>query len=201
MTRDELRGQKEQLRAQNDTISRQRFENTFFQLLGLHNDMVSTMDIRTGQPPNQIVKGRDCFAHIYRELASQFDPSWKPGPSQSYSDQINRVYGSVYGKYEADLSHYFRNLYNIVKFIHLSNMDDKKFYTNLLRAQLSTHELLLLFYNCLSDKGAEKFKPLVEAYHLLKTMPTDRSHVAIPDHLDLYSRTAFNASQLGTKAK
>jgi hypothetical protein len=78
------------------------------------------------------------------------------------------------------VGHYFRNLYNIVKFVDRSDVADKQFYTNFVRAQLSSHELLLLFYNCATSLGDEKFKPLVERYAFLKHMPEalliDHSH-------------------------
>ena len=50
----------------------------------------------------------------------------------------------------------------------------------MVRAQLSKYELLLLYYNCLSDVG-EKFRPLVERYDLLKMVNTtellDEAHM------------------------
>ena len=44
-TRKEIRGQKEQLEAQNQTLQKQNFESSFFQLLGLHNDIVNSMEV------------------------------------------------------------------------------------------------------------------------------------------------------------
>ena len=43
-TRAEIKGQKEQLTAQNITLKKQNFEQSFFQLLGLHNDIVTSID-------------------------------------------------------------------------------------------------------------------------------------------------------------
>ncbi|SHM88680.1 putative phage abortive infection protein [Flavobacterium saccharophilum] len=55
------------------------------------------------------------------------------------------------------LGHYFRHLYLVVKSIAnnttITNYDDKIKYLRLLRAQLSNHEQILLFYNWLSDYG------------------------------------------------
>lgn len=64
-------------------------------------------------------------------------------------------------------------LYNIVKLVHRTDGIDKRFYANIVRAQLSSAELMLLFYNCLSNWGSEKFKPFVEEFALLKTLPND----------------------------
>ena len=40
----------------------------------------------------------------------------------------------------------------------------------MLRAQMSDYELGLVFYNCLSDNGIEKFKPLAEKYALFNNI-------------------------------
>jgi hypothetical protein len=55
------------------------------------------------------------------------------------------------------LGHYFRHLYLIVKIVVQSNViseyDEKMNYLKILRAQLSNHEQMLIFYNWLSGYG------------------------------------------------
>ena len=46
---------------------------------------------------------------------------------------------------------------------------EKKFYSGILRAQLSSYELLMIFYNCLAKQG-EKLKEYVIKYEILKHM-------------------------------
>ncbi|RXG16562.1 putative phage abortive infection protein [Leeuwenhoekiella aestuarii] len=57
------------------------------------------------------------------------------------------------------LGHYFRHLYLIVKSVANSELiedyDEKMKYLRILRAQLSNHEQILMFYNWLSDYGAD----------------------------------------------
>ena len=57
------------------------------------------------------------------------------------------------------LGHYFRHLYLIVKSIANSELiesyDEKMKYLRILRAQLSNHEQILMFYNWLSGYGAD----------------------------------------------
>lgn len=68
-------------------------------------------------------------------------------------------------------------------------IDDKILYFGLLRAQLSSHELLLMFYNGLSEYGYSKMKPLLEEYHLLKSLPyREVLHVR---HFDYYKDRAY----------
>lgn len=59
--------------------------------------------------------------------------------------------------------------YNTIKLVDRADfLEDKTVYTNLVRAQLSRYELLLLFYNCLSVYGQEKMAPLIKKYNILK---------------------------------
>lgn len=57
------------------------------------------------------------------------------------------------------LSHYFRHLFHLVKSVHevdrsLLSYEDKYRYVSILRAQLSSYEQLLIYYNALSVMGA-----------------------------------------------
>ena len=104
-------------------------------------------------------------------------------------DVILDTYLRFYNKNQSDLGHYFRNLYHIIKLVKYSDIVDKLKYTNLVRAQLSSYELLLLFYNCLSTNGKEKFKPLIEEFHLLKNMP--KKELIYPQDIEQYSNSAY----------
>lgn len=75
LTRTEVRGQKEQLETQNLTMKQQRFENTFFSLLDLFTNLVSSMEVsmpdhERGIGATQTFKGRECFTYFYSELKS-----------------------------------------------------------------------------------------------------------------------------------
>lgn len=189
LTRAELAGQKEQLRAQNDTLRQQNFESTFFQLLRLHNDIVSSIDLRGSDGGAVTQSGRDCFRMFYDRFKKRWGKAEPDDQGNSAADRLDRTYLATYAAIEADVGHYFRSLYNIVKFVDGSSMENKRLYTNLIRAQLSTYELTLLFYNCLSSMGSEKFKPLVERYALLKMVP--RKQLISESHLTLYASTAY----------
>jgi hypothetical protein len=119
----------------------------------------------------ETIHGRDCFRFFYKRL--------KPFYTNRLNEKnknlnpyyvINDSYQELFQVYQKDLGHYFRNLYNLIKFVHNSDVKDKHVYTNIIRAQLSSHELLMLFYNSISNYGNEKFKPLIENYHLLKNI-------------------------------
>jgi hypothetical protein len=99
-------------------------------------------------------------------------------------------YDDFYMENQADLGHYFGNLYHIIKYVDNSDVDDKMKYTNFVRAQLSSYELTLLFYNGISKNGIETLKPLLEKYSLLKNLP--KNLVLDTSHLKKYDSTAFN---------
>lgn len=158
----ELRNSAAALEAQNATLRRQSFEETFFQLLRLHNDIVTAMDI--GQ-----VRGRDCIRKLMTNLRSQLVAQ----NALTDYDRMRVSYEAFFNQYQHEIGHYFRLLYNIVKLVHNAAPGDKRLYTNMVRAQLSSNELQLIFFNGLSRWGEAKFKPLIEEYGLLKSLPED----------------------------
>lgn len=81
-----------------------------------------------------------------------------------------RAYEKLYKEYENVIGHYYRNLYRIVKLIQNNTFDsesqerdneEKRQYRGILRAQLSSFELLMLFYNISYSEKGKKFKELV----------------------------------------
>lgn len=138
LTRKELSGQKEEMRTQNETLKLQKFENTFFQMLSFHNEIINSMDIDRG---SKAFTGRDAFQELYRRLLKT--ESSKIAETGNI-DEVNRAYMMFFDKTHNELGHYFRNLYSMIKYIDNSEAPDKKLYTNLVRAQLSSYELVLI---------------------------------------------------------
>lgn len=187
LTRKELAGQKEALTLQNDTLRLEGFENTFFQLLRLQTEIANSIDLVNPANGNR-TQGRDCFRIFSSRLRSAFEKK-RLGSDRDELQAINSAYRNFFVENQGNVGHYFRSLYNLIKFVDRSAIVEKEIYTNLVRSQLSSYELLLLFYNCLSDLGRQKFKPLVERYALLKTVPRDELLDA--SHTNLYEPSAF----------
>jgi hypothetical protein len=101
-------------------------------------------------------------------------------------------YPKYYGGHQFRLGHYFRHLYQSVKFINnqeLINYKEKYQYIKVLRAQLSNYEQAVLFLNSLSSFGHKweldpeikigQFKQdkinfeLITKYNLIKNLPGD----------------------------
>jgi len=103
-------------------------------------------------------------------------------------EQIKSAYKRLWNNYEKDFAHYFRSLYNVIKFVHNSSIENKKDYTNIVRAQLSGQEVLVIFYNCIYFSDS-KFIPLIEEYSLLKHIP--KSEIGSSIDFEYYNSIAF----------
>lgn len=166
LTRTELQGQKEALTAQNETLKRQNFESTFFQLLRQFNEVVDATRVSLN---GKDFSGREALRELYGQRLQavcfhQLDQSIKG------TQRPIKAYEKFYKEWHHLLGHYFRFLYHIFMFVERSALsyEEKCVYANIVRAQLSTHELALLFYNGLWGDGKKGFKPLIERYGILK---------------------------------
>jgi hypothetical protein len=193
LTRNELLGQKNQMIKQNDTLSQQQFENTFFQLLTLYNSIINSLDIRRRDTKTVINSGRDCFEDYYKKIkifqTNRNTTNYTYQLSESNIEDSILAYDDLYNSNKSDLSHYFRTVYHIIKFIDSSSIQNKKQYIAITRAQLSSYEQLLIFYNCLHENGKDKFKPLIEKYAIFKNL--DNNLLINTKHLDEYKKGAY----------
>ncbi|AYM90050.1 hypothetical protein D9980_05340 [Serratia sp. 3ACOL1] len=156
----------------------QQFESSLFQMLSLLQDIISDMDI-FGKKDR---KGRDCFKFIYLVDLKKGFTSFAMKERESnilnekfssvYKTNLGHFYGKIYKKRQQDLGHYFRFLFNIFRFISESelNSGEKKKYANIVRAQLSNYELLMLFYNCIYAEG-QAFERYAIEFMIFDNMP------------------------------
>lgn len=200
-TREELKGQKEQLEIQNKTLKVQRFENTFFHMLELHQQIVADLYVKavdkdwveednpnpnTGRIQKQVTvdsvyQGRNLFRYAFIE-----SPHYIKDPRTNKDIEVSGLAGvmsakgfSQYDQYYTStyFDHYFRHFYRILKFIQQNenwlSFEEQYQYASMLRATLSRYELVWLYYNGLSENGCEKLKPLMERYSILKNIRAD----------------------------
>ncbi|WP_165564398.1 putative phage abortive infection protein [Shewanella chilikensis] len=186
--------QQEELGLTRKEMKDQQFENMLFKMLEVHANIVADLDLRSKRANNQqTTTGRDCFTAFLRRLTGNYNYYQKKDPSKSDQELVEVAYRYFWRKNRNNLGHYFRYVYNIFKYIDNSDREDKKTYTNIVRAQLSDHEVALLYYNCLSEFGSEKFKPMAVEYELFDNMPKDL--LIRVQHEDLYPQKAFGSSQ------
>ncbi|KZK40444.1 hypothetical protein N41_0710 [Lactococcus cremoris] len=150
---------KKQLKAQNEQYRKDKIDNTFFNLLGLFQNVREELDsseiisdikylrgLKIGKDPYSIFKSIDVNNIINKQ------------------DDIVEIINEVFKSSTGYSGNYFRALYRCLKYIMDSDlkMEDKKFYSGVLRGVLSTKEMLLVFYNCMYFEKGEKFKELLE---------------------------------------
>ena len=183
---EELEHSRNEAATQEKTAAQQRFENSFFNLLRLHRSILDRVNAVAHD--NRRVGGCEAFRVIYSRLQQEWQ---NLGPAGGDLEKIQTTYANFYRVYESEIGHYFRTLYHIVRFVDESPMTDREKYDyeKFLRAQLSSMELQLLFYNGLSTSGYQKFKPLIEKYALLEQVP--KSLLLDSNHVNLYEPTAF----------
>lgn len=228
LQRRDLNQTRDAFEEQTRAAENQRFDNTFFRLLELHNDITSKLDVLGNEgrsafrtfheqllaadedfpaytaldrlPPEKIRVIRDTRTVAiadYPELTaadvSNIEVSLLRGLRgiDNYLDsdlamqerKINHAYTKAASSLIDHYSHYFRNLYHLLRFIDESPLIDdseRKRYAKIVRSQLSEVELLALFYNSLTEitiPGREKLElgypkmgQLLSKYDVLQNM-------------------------------
>ena len=163
----------------------QQFESTFFQMLSLHNTIVNSIDIDRGPSKSKLL-GRESFRYFKDFFTNEFKNPIGFGDKET----INMAHDALWKRFQNDLAHYYRFLYNIIRFIDESDFEKKK-YIRFVRSQLSDFELFILFYNGLTDK-AHKFKLYIEKYALFDNLP--KEILISPSHSDYYAPSAFEGA-------
>lgn len=100
------------------------------------------------------------------------------GLSEHISDDKYRaIFDEYWSDRRQDLGHYFRFLYNIIRFIDDNDGIDsdhatKEQYIKILRAQLSDYELALLLVTSIGPHGT-KFQKYIKKYRILDNLPDE----------------------------
>jgi hypothetical protein len=183
--REELDRVKESAVADKIAMEKRDFEGTFFNLLNLFRKAVSNTDIGTG---DTIKSGQDAFQRVVT--------SYFRNDARSLTEEdLEYRYKEMYKKHGNDLGHYFRLLYHIIRHIHESDIENKMFYVRIVRATLSSSELILLGLNGKFGGGVLKFAPLIEQYAILHNISADQANRL---HLTrLYKKGAFGDRTIG----
>lgn len=186
----------------NEKLARKsQFENVFFNMTSTFEEIVSHLvykepvkdianpllqsslyqsnEATTATVPEteKIYQGRQIFRYLYLEkfvtggngqVVRGIKGLVETSPGISMND-IREYF------FDGTLDHYFRYAYRIVKYVKTSKLiddDEREGYASIFRAQLSCFELLILFFNCL-EMDENKFKHLVEDYHLFNNIRTE----------------------------
>lgn len=174
---------------QSNIFKTQGFENTFFELLQLHASTVKDLAYSTNGFSQETSNGKAVFV-VWKQELDYFSTGYTPDstsdgfggwiatssiPYRSFEEvkmALGTRYREKYIEFENTLSHYFRQLYHIFKYVHLSPLiteERRYFYTSLIRAQLSQNEMYAIVYNSLvTGYGKPNFLFLIKKYDLAK---------------------------------
>lgn len=196
---NELANSAHALREQTASLELQNFERSFFALVGLYNENVRAIDLRA-QEGNITAVGRDCFRIFYNHrLKKCYDDVLSERRGLSDLAAVQESYSRFFDKWQHEVGHCFRSLYRAFKFVDESDVADKHKYAGIMRAQLSSFELALLFYNSLHPVGAG-FRKHIERYALLENMRL-RDLFNPLDHVPLYDVTAYGDQDVSQYAR
>ena len=118
----------------------------------------------------------------------------------------------LFDGHQSRLGHYYRHLFQTIKYIdkqpnHVLDFETKYEYVKTLRAQLTTQEQVLFFFNSLSSlgrswekkSGLEVNQQLITKYNLIKNIP--EGYVSFVNPREIYPDVRFEGQPNDTKSK
>jgi len=150
LQKKELEETREEFKGQREALEHQQFDNKFFQMLNVFNNVVETIKSHSEDKKILFQKEVDIKTRFREFTVDSFIEKY-----EEYNDS------------QSNSKYYFLNLYQVLKYIDkYAPNNKKKEYSNIVRAQLSRIELIALFYNCIGvlEISGNKYKKLVEEY-------------------------------------
>jgi hypothetical protein len=183
LQRKDIKDSQQEVARQQVEVARQQEESQFYSMLGLQQSVVHGFDLHKlhfdsigGTTSPDAIRGRDCF----KTWTTQLKNEYKKIKDTTSGDVAGVAYEKIWSKHRGDLSIYFRSLYNLFKFVSSSNYVNRRWLGNVVRSLISDYELVVLFYNCLSLKGA-KFKLFANEFAIFDNLDPklllDEKHV------------------------
>lgn len=186
----------------------QRFEATFFELLRLMRelrgqlsyttspDLVSELSNRAGSKTKSPVRlkrsGVDAITSAHTETKYWIRKLIIQNKTIT-KEEIAHIYMKfVHSRYESRFSAYFRIVYTILNNIKRDKFlseEQKAYYGNILRSQLTSHEISLLAINS-TAKVAKDLGDLISYFRMLKYLPDGTTRKALQK---IFSDEAFQA--------
>lgn len=208
MQREELRAQREELKltrqeiqGQKEVWESQKFDNLFFNLLDLHERNVKTIyksNTMTSSKGATKTKryGREAIKYTSDRLSHDYQDYFRYQTGNNLDkNSLDAIYTDTINSEMHILGHYFRQLYRISLIIHDNDslkQEEKKQYFKIFASQLSTDELLLLFFNCSTEYG-KNFKVLIEEYSMFEHIKPAIIKRELKPLMQYYSPQAFQA--------
>ena len=197
LQRKEMARQREEFEKENETLKYQRFENLFYNMLNLQQEIVAGLrydyqEKHTFFVPQQdhfplqeerivdkVVTGREVFRYTFEEAEIILSKKGRSGNGPKVQGYKRFIHTKGFAAYNDTwipmiFDHYFRHLYKIIQFVDSQgfSFEEAYKYVSLLRGTLSHYELVWIYYNALNPVF-HPFQELIEKYSLLKNMRED----------------------------
>lgn len=158
---------------------KQSFENSFFQLLQNHFNIILSLDLGSGDTKST---GSDCFKFFLRKLNSKLNEL--RGLNGSEVEKIRKAFYNLHQEHINDLDHTFKSIIMIMNHIDLATITiNKEYYFEVLLSQLANDEKVLLFYYSFCNRN---LRQLILKYELIKFM--EGESLINKDHIALLSQ-------------
>lgn len=171
LTRKELERSADALESQSDQINAQKFESTLFQMLSMLNEIVDSIEY-DNRNTGRTLKGRDALNYLYFTLGEKYATMHYYKSTYKNKEKLSEFIEEFTKENSNKISHYFRYLSSIFKLIDNSNYSNKQ-HSNIVRSQLSNQEILLLFYNSLTEEG-KNFQIIAQKHELFDDLPIEK---------------------------
>ncbi|PIB51582.1 hypothetical protein AOA57_04320 [Pseudomonas sp. 2588-5] len=181
--------QKKDLSETRKQIASQQVESQFYNMLSQQQEVVRGLDLQRREDNEVIARGRDCFREWHENLHSMYKDI---GEKQKLLDPYALSYGCLFELHKSDLGLYYRSLYTVFRYIERCGHDDAKEFGRVLRSLLSDYELVLIFYNCLTERG-ENFKRFVYEHGLFDNI--DPTLLLSKHHVRNFESKAYGSNK------
>jgi len=198
------RAQKLELDETRSVMRKQAFEMTFYNMLSELNGIIELM---VGTIVNKKYSRRNYMFRVFMQYKDRCNDGMKSINRQDqagellYGNVIHQEYeNTIYHDHQQNLSHYFRYVYSIIKFVRTNSEENPeiiadKYYVDQLQARISNSEMGLLFYNAISihgrtSKGEYRFKEWLDHYGFFENI--DPNFLVLEEHAkQFYPKTNF----------
>lgn len=185
LQRKELKDTRHEFEIQNETLKKQRFENTFFQMLNLQNDIASRYySNKTNEDRFALAYDKFCMIRDQETLDNRRQIHGKSFEEISDIDIAEKILIKSSKKIFDDLNHhlsnYSQNLIHCFKLIYdtdLINSDEKTFYASIIKAQLSDRQLKMIFlYSIIPNNSKTGLLMYIKKYNVFENLDFKTIH-------------------------
>ncbi|MCJ8153259.1 putative phage abortive infection protein [Chryseobacterium sp. SSA4.19] len=182
LQRKDLNIQRDELKKQTDSIHVQNFENTFFQMLSLYGNFISTIE-------KDDLKGRNYINHLSTGISRPILSFLTYKQNTIDLDRVRNIYFELHQYNRSEMDHHLRIIYSIIELINTTERVNKIKYFRIFKANVSLDELILLYYGCLY-KDDLILKNLIENFPIFEDLLP--IHTLHPNIKNYYKKSVYN---------